>query len=865
MIHERCLGRGVDRSKIHPDAEITGASYLTGAETAVGAAAVVRDARLHDAVVASGATVIDSIVVAEGRPGTHKCDAAGRTVVSGAETPEIAAAARVQGCTLINTSVGRRSRVTDTWAKDVRFGPDNAITDAKLILTNTERSVTVTGPTEISEAWLGHGATIDRRGYYEGIFSNSFRQLRFDELSGKLKVIGTIELPHVSRYGINTVNSTNSGKLLPQPNGVLKDFGPHKGLWHIGLLSHEQIELGPCCWVAPWTKVIGQSAEPHADDEELLNDRLTTCLMPFAVAGVGGSSTNGLVMPGELSAGYGPKQRKGAWAFTYAPDLVIRMVKRLHEALEPERKAVADSIVIEAIKTAIEMTKALAAEHEADLTVAPAEQHRGWPRWIGTTHALLTAHLESGLWEFRNGDPIGWQQKRGRWTHPAMGGILALAPDALEKQILEEEIFRFDDPVPPAQVAAPSGFVQGSRGDPSIAPEAKIADDAIVGPGCIIGSGCEIGPGAELWNSVLENSKVESGARVERSVIEDGAVGAGSVVRSCRMSGATLGAGSTADAAAMTNSSLAEKTTVSAFANSENVQARYATILGGAFRDSEIDVVLMSMHMTGGCRHLRAVPTVVELDGRRVEVRAVPMIGGGALIRGSAEKPVQMECSFIGSNSIIEPGCYIGFGSFVLGTLGPDTGLLPFTVSTGGGPRDSAEAPARRACSAEAASAAKAGSLGAGGASSLSRRRKRHQIGAVLSSMPSTIITHFIEWAFQALGPQGGPAVARMTVQSIEEGIRAIEWELQNRENGNKPDPDSPYARYKSLAEYSENQLKSGLTTYQKALEQGCWELVFDGEKLVFASDKGRWIERHGSAFWVAGATRPEMTGRTMR
>ena len=34
-------------------------------------------------------------------------------------------------------------------------------------------------------------------------------------------------LPHVSLYGLNTINSTNSGKLLPQPGGVLKSLGSH--------------------------------------------------------------------------------------------------------------------------------------------------------------------------------------------------------------------------------------------------------------------------------------------------------------------------------------------------------------------------------------------------------------------------------------------------------------------------------------------------------------------------------------------------------------------------------------------------------------------------------------------------------------
>lgn len=655
MIDERCLGPDIDRSKIHPDAEIAGSSYLTGSKTVVNSGAVIRDTRVHDAVIAAGAAVIDSIVTAEGRPVTHKCDAAGHVVVSGAETPEIAVGAHVEGCTLINTSVSENSRITDTWAKDVRFGPRNSITAAKLIITNTSVGVTVTGPTEVSEAWLGDGATIDRRGYYEGLFPNTFRQLKFDGTSGKLRVIGTIKLPHLSRYGVNTINSTNSGKLLPQPDGVIKGFGPYRGLWSDALLSHEQIELGPCCWVAPWTKVIGQSSDPHQTDDELVNDRLMTYIMPFGIAGLDGDATNGLVMPGELSVGYGPKKRKGAWVFTYAPDLVIRMVMRLHEALEQERKGVADTIVIEAIRTAIEITKALAFEHDVDLTAEPSVQRRGWPQWITTTYALLAAHVESGLWDFSDGRPVGWKHEDGRWTHVSIDRILAIAPDALERQVSEEDVFSFDDPVPPAKVAVPSGFVRGTGGEPRIDPAAKIADDAFLGPGCIVGPGCEIQAGTQVWNSVLSNCKVGAGACVERSIIEDGALGANSVVHSCRMSNTTLGAQSAADAGVMTNSSLADRTTVSAFANIKKVRAVWPTILGGAFSNTEIDVVLMSMHMAGGCCHLRAIPTVIEVGGKSVTVPAIPMIGGGALIRGTHEKPVEIECSFVGSNAIIEP------------------------------------------------------------------------------------------------------------------------------------------------------------------------------------------------------------------
>ncbi len=802
----------VDRSAIHPDARILGGSYLSGERTSVGAGAVVKDSRLHNAVIAPGAEVVDSIVVSEGKPGSHRCDTAGRVTVSGTETPEIGTGAKVEASTLINSSVATDSRVQDTFARDVRIGANCRITAAKMMLVETGRRAVVTGPTEISEAYLGDCCTIDRRGYFEGVFSNAFRKLEFDSEAGKLHVTDTIELPHVSRYGVNSINSTNSGKLLPQPNGVLKGLGPHVRLWADALLSHEQIELGPCCWVAPWTKIIGQSPQPHASDEELVRDPLMTYVMPFALAGWQGGASNGLVAPGELSVGYGPKKRKGAWVFTYAPDLVIRTVRRLYDALEEQRKPVADTIVVEAVKTAMALARAGAAERNVDLSADPASQRRGWPRWLASTHALLSAHLEAKLWEFDNGEPREWKLEDDRWTHPRIDALLEVAPDALEKQVSEDEIFTFEDPGPAARVALPTGSFAGSGGPAQIDPGAEVADDAFVGPGSVIGAGSRVGPGAQVWNSVLEDAAVERNARVQRCVLEKSTVGEGSSARSCSMRNSALGARSLAECAALADSQLAASATVSAFGDLEEVTSRHGAILGGRLAHSRVNTVMMSMHMAGGGEHVNFVPLNVELDGRMVEVAAVPMIGGGALLRGSTEAPIVLECSFIGSNAIIEAGCFVGYGCFVLGRLPGGEGLPPFTSCSG--------------------------------------LTQTHAIGAVLAALPSTIITHFINWTFQALGPAAAPAVAAMTLSAIREGHAAVTLELERREAGRPFDPEAPGGRYTSLQRYSDAQLRSGLDAYAGALSSGAWEIEFDGKQLVFSSEKGQWQERGGSAFW---------------
>ncbi|MBN1910287.1 MAG: hypothetical protein JW818_11150 [Pirellulales bacterium] len=881
MIEPHCLGPDVDPKRIAPDVHVSGASYLTGSETTIGPGAKIRDSRIHNGQIDTGAVVANSILRAEGRPAQHRCDAAGRTVVAGAERPRVGERAVIRHATLLNTEVGPRSIVSNTWAENCRFGPDNFITRAKVTLVNTAARVRLDGPTEISEALLGHGTTIDRMGYYEGIFSNRFPQVRFDPATRRLQVVGTIDLPHVSRYGAHTINSTNSGKLLPQPDGVLRDFGPYGGLWSDPLLSHEQIELGPCCWVVPWTKVIGQSNAPHHSDEELVVDRLTTYLMPFAIAGVGGGSTQGLVMPGELSNGLGPKQRRGAWVFTYAPGAVIAMVARLHEALEESRKSVADTIVTEALHSALAMTEAMAAEHDVDLSLPRDQQPRGgWPPWIATTHALLTAHLKADLWRFEGGQPVGWRHEADRWTHPAFEKILALAPDALENQVDESSLFEGPDMAPAATVSmalpsAPDSSLSlwervaaqppgeggmkhipgssvneavapdlastesasladsasthphprplsqrergGTGGPPEIDPTAQVDSSARIGPGCRIGPGTVVAAGASVWNSVLDGGHVDANAQVDRSILIKSRVGADTVVRSSWLDETSVGAESKVDAARLARCDLAARATVSPFADLNQVTSKYGMIASGPLISTDLGTNFMSMHAAGRCAHLVALPTPVELDGKTVLVPAVPMIGAGTQVLGTAESPVRMECCFIGSNSVIEAGACVGFGCFVTGRLEQGAYLLPLTLCTGTGPTG-------------------------------------HRLGGVLGSLSSTILTHFINWAFQAVGPEMGPAVAELVRQLIARAIATVEAELARRvalasrqcRTGETPVPPSDAP----LDGYTDAQLRAGLTLYQKALESGAWDIAMQGDRLRFISPKGHWEERDGTAFW---------------
>ena len=154
----------------------------------------------------------------------------------------------------------------------------------------------------------------------------------------------------------------------------------------------------------------------------------------------------------------------------------------------------------------------------------------------------------------------------------------------------------------------------------------------------------------------------------------------------------------------------------------------------------------------------------------------------------------------------------MGFGSFVLGKLGGDEGLPPFTISSGAGPG-------------------------------------RDIIGGVLTRFASIVITHFIEWTFQANGPQKVELTAMLITSMIEEGRKSVRWAIEQRKRGNKFDRAVPYARFKSFCEYTDTQLYEGLATYDDALSDGRWNLKYTDGELRFAG-KGAWEIVNGAARW---------------
>ena len=144
-----------------------------------------------------------------------------------------------------------------------------------------------------------------------------------------------------------------------------------------------------------------------------------------------------------------------------------------------------------------------------------------------------------------------------------------------------------------------------------------------------------------------------------------------------------------------------------------------------------------------------------------------------SFIRGgsSTENPAVFECAFIGSNSIIEGNTFVGIGSFVLGGIRSGEGLLPFTMK-------------------------------------LNYGSENDDIGGVLNGMGHVILTHFVNWTFQALPDNQRETVIHLVEGGARMGMAAIKYEIGRRTRGEPFDPASPWARFASLPNYKDSQLQ---------------------------------------------------------
>ena len=795
---------------IHPSARILGQTQIRGERSRIGPGAVVENCYLENAVVEEGARLKDSVLITKEEIEEHKCDSAGKWLARGA--PAAAGKnSQISGSTLINAAIGAGTRCLDSHIEQAVAGPNNTLENTKGLLFRSGTEVRLTGPTEISEAWLGDYATIDQCGYFEGVFANDFYVFEFDAKSRKINIVDTLQLPHLSRYGMNTINSTNSGNVLPQPDDTFTGFGKVRNLWYDDVLSHEPILLSPCCWVSGWTKVIGKSMKVHGSEADLIEDSLATYLMPFSASGLSGGSVMGQVMVGELSNAYSYKHRVPLWTFTYACSAIIDMVRSMHAIVKDAK--LTDDLVTLSLKNALALTYFYASERSIDIDAHAGKPGRGWRGWLTRSKDLIEKHLASGLWHFADGEPVNWKRENGQWIPGDEDLLLAIAPDALENQLSEADILKCDE----AALASRMGITPDERytGDTYIEETAEVSPQAHIGKGVSITGHSRIAAGVRLYGARIHDSVIEKNGRVLRSNVSDSEMGADLDMISSFVTKSNIGNNSTVHSGRIDSSNLGQRSTISPFADILRSQITRPVIIGGTLEDAKIDTILMSMHMAGQASGIKAHPLEIDIAGTTQTLYPIPMLGGGCRLLGSRENPIGVECSFVGSNAIVEGGAYIGFGSFVLGRLTANEGLPPFTVSTEAGP-------------------------------------EKDQICGVLSSFANMVITHFISWAYQGNGPDKAALICQMVKEQIDEGCRALEWVVSTRENGEDWDAKSPYARFKSLKLYTDAQLQSGLAAYARELTASKWDLQYTGGELVF-SGKGHWNATDGALRWEAG------------
>ena len=377
-------------------------------------------------------------------------------------------------------------------------------------------------------------------------------------------------------------------------------------------------------------------------------------------------------------------------------------------------------------------------------------------------------------------------------------------PDLLDSQVNEEQLLGQVEASGSVEstsaILSPLSFHKGDIAPTVIDPTATIADDAIIGPGCHIGPGVTIGCGAQLWNVALNACEIGKNTLIERSNLSDVKIGDAVTIRSSRLEKSCVGSQSTVDAASVVDSTLSRQTTLSAFADLEKVSTSYGSILGGRFVSAQIDTHLMSMHMAGNVSGIVAESTPVEMPDtqgtRTIFIQAIPMIGGGARCDGTTESPIRMEGCFVGSNAHIRSGVRLGFGTFVLGKIGPDVQLPPFTLAFGGEPTT-------------------------------------YRIGQVLTRLPEVVISHFINWTYQASQSDQLEAIVHLVESSIKRGLASVCFE-QDRRTGLATIQQQEASTFFDLTPYTDAQLDQGREIYEKSLKSGDWELIVQSDALKY-------------------------------
>ncbi|MBD3393247.1 MAG: hypothetical protein GF418_14075 [Chitinivibrionales bacterium] len=803
------LSSDADSSQIDPSAQIGGQTLIAGTNTRIGPGAVIHDSYIENAVIEQGARITDSVVIADMEPlvRERKNDFTDRWCIDGGPTV-VREGALVDQCSIRNTTIGAGSTCIRCALSECTVGEYNYYREVFAEWAFSAHAVTVEGPAEFSNPWIGHHARIDRCACFGGILSNDFYVLETDSARG-LVVKETIDLPHASRYGLNVIDSLNSGRIRPLEHG-LKTLGRHDT--PRGSLSCYQSTMhGPCCWIAGWTKVVGKSGAHSPAPDALVKDTLRTYVMPFALAGMRGSSVMAQAMPGEQMNAYHYKERVPGWVFTYAPGAVFAMVKRVFETMNDREPA--DRIAALALKSALALTHFYAAERTIDLRDTTRSSSKGWRGWLSHSKSVLEKHLASGLWEFKNGEPVNWQCEHGTWIPKDPEALLSIASDALKNQHTEDDLLRCEQAPLERRFGATAEELAPTRQEASVSPDATVSSTACIGPGVQIRGASVVGDGAWLYRTVVRNGTVGRNARLWRSHVYESTIGADSRAVNAAVVGSAVESRCTLRDCRVEMSSVAAQTAIAPYARVRNCRIGAGSDIGTGLSNCDIATIIVAKHMPGEVAYVRAGALDIPLGDTNVSLYAPPMFGGGVRVLGDNDRPIYVECAFLGSNLEIEPGAYIGFGCFAQERLTSVEGLPPFTVSPGPGPSGD-------------------------------------QIGAAASQFAHIVLSHFLEWTYKLNGPDKAPAVAKMITCQLTRGKDAVTWALGQRADGSW-DNNSPFAQFKSLELYTDRQLQEGLKAYETQLADDRFGMEYADGELRFTGH-GVWRITDGMARWVA-------------
>ena len=464
---------------VHKDATVEATAEITGQQTVVDAGAyighaskvinsiVARDARVdrHSHVINS--TVHERAVVTDGstlrtaaKPESWEADVGGTMVAGNVSRTTVGPGAVVSGSYLTSVEVGQGSRITNSTVEHSNVGADNRWEHARVELTRTGRDVKLTGTEgrfiEVVEYWVGDEFELVGHGLYEhGVMTNDFAV--FDYVGGKMKVVQIIKgLPGVLIQTEGIEESSWAGDLnvwKKHPDG----FYEHADgtIWVDGLNGNES-SLHTSFWTQPGAirlgtqRPIGMPTAGRKMSNDLVErslDPQLTHMMPFSATGYDPTGRmQGMLdawartLSGAARAGLSPSLVYLGWLFTFSPDTVVEVMRRGQAMLDarPDRKREMRTLTEAeyhlgmeggALEDAWDQFPNLVLRTMIAYLKQLADMEKDRARKAGYQQAskLYQAHLDSGIWTFKDGKLVdsGWRKWRGLLTHPELRKLRA--------------------------------------------------------------------------------------------------------------------------------------------------------------------------------------------------------------------------------------------------------------------------------------------------------------------------------------------------------------------------------------------------------------------------------------------------------